>query len=301
MLRGATSLVSGKYNYLMPVRRGISVFFLLAAAACAQSPPEAEQAKIIIALRAYAQAYTTNLPNFICSQVTKREVMLAPNEVAGVRESMPSRGRFGLANASERKSTDTFEEQLGYFDHKESYQLLKVDGKKQKPGQPRPPGMTSTGEFGTTLWGVFDPQSKTQFEWKKWDTLRGQTVAVFSFQVDQSNSQAQLEVPSRTVVVGYHGLIYAGRDSNIVLRLTTEAESPKDFPLQDVTHLLDYGQVEIAGQPFILPLHAEMQTRMSEDFMRYGREAGHSKQVFLTNEVDFREYRKYTAESVLKP
>ena len=35
--------------------------------------------------------------------------------------------------------------------------------------------------------------------------------------------------------------------------------------------------------------------------MRYGREAGHSKQVFLTNEVDFREYRKYTAESVLKP
>ena len=285
----------------MPVWRSTAVL-LLAAAAYAQSPPDAaEQAKIIKALRAYAEAYTSNLPNFICSQVTKREVILAPNEVAGVRESMPGRGRFGLANAGERKSTDTFEEQLGYFDHKESYQLLKVDGKKQKPGQPRPPGMTSTGEFGTTLWGIFDPQSKAEFEWKRWDSLRGQTVAVFSFQVDQSHSQAQLEVPSRTVVVGYRGLIYSNRDSNIVLRLTTEAESPKDFPLQDVTHLLDYGQVEIAGQPFILPLHAEMQTRMSEDFMRYGREAGHAKQVLLTNQVDFREYRKYTAESVVKP
>lgn len=284
----------------MPLPRSIAVF-LLAAVACAQAPPDAaEQAKSIAELRAYAKAYTGNLPNFICSQITKREVRLAPNDVAGVRESMPGRGRLGLANA-DRKSTDTFEEQLGYFDHKESYQLLKVDGKKQKPGQSRPPGLTSAGEFGTTLWGIFDPQSKAEFEWKKWDILRGQPVAVFSFRVEQPNSQAELDVPSRSVVVGYHGLIYASRDSNVVLRLTTEAEAPKDFPLQDVTHLLDYGQVEIAGQPFVLPLHAEMRTRMSEDFMRYGHEAGHSKQVFLTNQVDFREYRKYTAESVLKP
>jgi hypothetical protein len=283
----------------MPLLRSAGLC-LLTTMACAQSPPAAdEQAKIIDGLRAYAKAYTQNLPNFICSQVTKREVVLAPNDVTGVRESMPGRGHLGLSN-TQRKSTDTFEEQLGYFDHKESYQLLKVDGKKPKPGETRPPGLTSAGEFGTTLWGIFDPESKAEFEWKKWDTLRGQPVAVFSFRVDQSHSQAELNVPSRTAVVGYHGMIYAGRDANVVLRLTTEAEPPKDFPLQDVTHLLDYGPVEIGGQSFTLPLRAEMQTRMSEDFMRFGREGGHSKQVFLTNQVDFREYRKYTAESVLK-
>ena len=276
--------------------------FLVAAAAVAQPVPSAaEQTKIINQLRAYAEAYTGSLPNFICSQVTRREVQLAIGDaVAGVHESSPGRGNFGLAGARDRKSTDTFEEQLGYFDRQENYQLLKVNGKKQKPGQPRPPGMTSTGEFGTTLRAVFDPESKTEFEWRRWDTLRGQPVSVFSFHVDQSRSRAQLDVPSRSVVVGYHGLIYASRDSNVVLRLTTEAESPKDFPLQDVTHLLDYGPVDIAGQQFVLPLHAEMQTRMSEDFMRYGREAGHARQVFLTNQVDFRDYRKYTAESVLK-
>jgi hypothetical protein len=87
----------------------------------------------------------------------------------------------------------------------------------------------------------------------------------------------------------------------MVLRLTTEAEAPKDFPLQDVSHVLDYGRVQISGVEFTLPLHAGMQTRMSEDFMRYGREGGHSKQVYLTNEVDFRDYRKYTAESIIKP
>ena len=281
--------------------RGAAVL-LLCAVASAQTPPGAdEQSRILSGLRAYAEAYTRNLPNFICSQVTKREVILAPSDTSGVRESNPGRGSFSLARTGPARSSDTFEEQLGYFDHHESYQLLKVDGKKQKPGQPRPPGLNSAGEFGTTLWGVFDPESKAEFEWKKWDTLRGEPVAVFSFRVEQPHSQAQLDVPSRTAVVGYRGLVYASRDSNMVLRLTTEAEPPKDFPLQDVTHLLDYGQVEIAGQPFVLPLHGEMQTRMSEDFMRYGREGGHSKQVFLTNYVDFREYRKYTAESVLKP
>jgi len=249
----------------------------------------------------YAEAYISNLPNFVCFQTTRREVVLAPNDaIAGARESSAGRGNMRLANLGERRSTDTFEEQLSFFGHQESYQLLTVNGKKQKPGEPRPPGMTSTGEFGTTLRAVFDPQSKTEFEWKKWDNLRGQQVSVFSFQVEARNSHAQMDVPSRRVVAGYRGLVYASREGNIVLRLTTEADPPKDFPLQDVTHLLDYGPVEIAGQRFILPVHAEMQTRMSEDFMKYGREGGASKQVFLRNSVDFREYRKYTAESVLK-
>lgn len=287
----------------MPPGRTLILFtFVAAAAFCQPSPDAADQAKMIAGLRAYAQAYTGNLPNFICSQMTRREILLAPSEgFSGVRESAPGRGNLGLRSAGGRNSNDTFEEQLTYFDGKENYQLQKVNGKKQKPGQPRPSGMTSTGEFGTTLQAVFDPQSKTEFEWKKWDTLRGQPVSVFSFHVDQEHSQAQLEVPSRKAVIGYHGLIYASRDSNTVLRLTTEAEAPKDFPLQDVTHLLDYGAVEISGQQFLLPLHAEMQTRMSEDFMNYGREGGHSRQVFLANKVDFREYRKYTADSVLKP
>jgi hypothetical protein len=289
------------YNSRMSAPRAI-LAILLARMACAQAPPDAaEQARVLDELRAYAEAYTSNLPNFICFQVTRREVELAPNaSAAGVRESTPGRGNMGLANLRDRKSTDTYEEQLGFFDHQETYQLLKVNGSKRKPGEPRPPGVTSTGEFGSTLRAVFDPQSKTEFEWKKWDTLRGQQVSVFAFHVEQRNSQAQMDVPSRRVVVGYRGLVYATREGNIVLRLTTEADPPKDFPLQDVTHLLDYGAVEIAGQHFVLPLHAEMQTRMSEDFMKYGRESGNSKQVFLRNQVDFREYRKYAAESVLK-
>jgi len=277
------------------------VLVALAAAARAQAPPDSdEQTRILAGIHEAARAYVKNLPDFICLQTTHRDVTLAPSDaLSSVRES-GSRSNLSHISAPRGQASDTYEEQLTYFDGQEKYQLLTVNGKRQKPGQSRPPGLTSEGEFATTLSGIFDQQSQTQFEWKRWDTLRGEPVMVFAFRVDQAHSAAKLDVPSSSAIVGYHGLIYAHRDSKIVLRLTTEAESPKDFPLQNVTHLLDYGQVEIASQRFVLPLHAEMQTRMSEDFMRYGREGGNSKQVFLTNRVDFRGYRKYTAESELK-
>ena len=136
--RRRPGLYQDKYNKLMPLGRSASLF-LLATAACAQTPPDGtEQAKIISALRAYAEAYTSNLPNFICSQITKREVLFAASDTSSVRESSPGRGNFSVIRAGPARSADTFEEQLGYFDHRENYQLLKVDGKKQKPGQPRP-------------------------------------------------------------------------------------------------------------------------------------------------------------------
>jgi len=288
---------------MMP-RRLLCVIVLSAAAQAQQAPDASEQASVMEAIRASARAYAKNLPNFICTQITRRELTLANREgLASTHETLGNRTNHmeAGASASVPQSADTYEEQLTYFEKHEEYQLQKVNGKKQKAGQQRPPGMTSTGEFGTTLDAIFDPATHSQFEWKKWDTLRGAPVYVFSFRVDKARSQAQLEVPSSRVVVGYHGLIYADRETKTVLRLTTEAEVPSDFPLQDVTHLLDYGKVEIAGQQFWLPLHGEMQTRMSEDFMKTGREGGHSRQVFLTNRVDFREYRKYTADSQLKP
>lgn len=285
----------------MRVQLGASVILLVAGVSAQTPPSQSEQDKTIAQVRAYSESYTASLPNFICSQFTQREVVQVPSEgLSSVRQSAAGRGNTSHLGLTDRKSTDTFEEQLNYFDHRENYQLLKVNGKKQKPGQPRPAGMTSEGEFATTLEVLFDPESKAEFEWKKSDTLRGQPVEVFSFRVDQSNSYSQLEVPSRKARVGYHGLIFVHRDAYTVLRLTTEAEPPKDFPLQNVTHVLDYGPAEIGGQQFILPLHAEVQMQMSEDFMRTGREGGNSRQVYLRNRVEFREYRKYSADSVLK-
>jgi hypothetical protein len=277
--------------------------FAFGAAAFAQPPPVAdEQSAVLAQIREAAQAYVRNLPDFICMQSTRREIELVTADAPlGVKESSQGRGNVAHVGGGRPRSSDTFEEQLTYFDHQENYQLIKVNGKRQKPGQPRPPGMTSTGEFGTTLSAIVDPETGTAFEWRRWDTLRGQPVYVFAFRVEQSRSNAELRIPSESVVVGYHGLIYADRERKTVMRVTTEAEAPKDFPMQEVRHLLDFGWVTISGRQFVLPLRAEMESRMTEDFIKYGRIGGHSREVELRNYADFREYRKYAADSELKP
>ena len=160
--------------------------------------------------------------------------------------------------------------------------------------------LTSTGEFGTTLSQIFDPESRADFEWKRWDTVRGRHVSVFAFKVDKSNSQSELVTPMARAVVGYHGLIFADRETDAVLRVTTEAEAPADYPLQDTSHKLEYGLVTIGGEQFMLPLQGEMQFRASQDFVEYGRLGGNSRQVQLRNRVDFKGYRRYTADSELK-
>jgi hypothetical protein len=60
---------------------------------------------------------------------------------------------------------------------------------------------------------------------------------------------------------------------------------PTDFPIQQVEDTLDYDLAAISGHEYLLPLRAVVQ-------MREG--SHHSK-----NEVEFRLYRKFTAESSL--
>ena len=277
----------------------------MAAAVFAQPQPDAgEQATMLAAVRDQALAYTKNLPDFICKQVTNREMMAAAQELIGIRESgRRNGGPSGIGSGPARwQHVDTIEEQLTYFGRQESYKLEKINGKRAASGQPRAPGLSSNGEFGSTLDGVFEPVTQAEFSFKRWETLRGRAVAVFSYRVPAARSLADLSAGAAHVVVGYHGLVYADRETNAVLRLTTEAEPPADFPLQGVTHVLDYGAVTISEKQFVLPLRGEMQSRVSEDFARSGRQdpSGRGRQLLMRNTIDFREYRKYTAESELK-
>jgi hypothetical protein len=283
--------------------RSVSGLILLAmaATACAQPAPDsAETTKILDAIRGAVLAYTEKLPNFICVQLTVRDIAAAPNAPLGIKET----GRGGPSSIRTTSGTwqrvDSYEQQLTYFQRRESYKLLKVNGKIPGPKQEAPPGATSTGEFGTTLSQIFDPESRAEFDWKRWDTVRGRHVSVFAFKVEKSRSLAELVTPVARAVVGYHGLVFADRETDAVLRVTTEAEAPLDFPLQDTTHRLDYGLVTIGGDQFMLPIEGEMQSRASQDFMEYGRLGGNSRQVLMRNRVDFKSYRRYAADADLK-
>ena len=231
------------------------------------APSADEQKNILAAVTENALNYSNGLPNFICMQVTRRYVDQAGGE------------NFRL--------TDTIAERLSYFEHKEDYKVISVNNapvtnrKHEQLG-----GATSSGEFGSMLLGIFSPESQTEFEWERWGKLRDHVMHVFRFRVRLENSKYEItaEAVKRTVVVGYHGLIFADRDSHAVMRITMEADDiPADFPIRSASESLDYDSIPISGQKFILPIKVDMRMRDGRDVMK--------------NEAEFRLYNKFGAET----
>jgi hypothetical protein len=100
----------------------------------------------------------------------------------------------------------------------------------------------------------------------------------------------------RSIVVGYHGLIYAQAKPKtespddkpyMVMRLTMSADDiPADFPVQEMGLDLNYDYTNISGQPFLLPLKSEL----------------HSKdgRYLVKNETEFRLYNRFGTESEIQ-
>ena len=93
-----------------------------------------EQNSVLEDARAYALQYAHQLPDFICTQITHREVSKIQVGILGAGAS--SRTPIGAtALAKGTSGSDMIEEQLTYVGGKESYEVLTIDGKKM-------PGMT---------------------------------------------------------------------------------------------------------------------------------------------------------------
>lgn len=236
------------------------------AAAVEIPPPDpAELKTILAAIQDNALNYTRNLPNYICTQVTKRHVDPTGTE------------SWRLA--------DTIMEQLSFVDQKEIYVVKMINNdvvtnrEHDKLG-----GASSSGEFGTLLHTIFDPETQTQFTWERWTTIRGRRTYVFAFRVTQQRYSIHHEGSKRTVIVGYHGLVFADRDNKAVMRVQMEADGiPADFPIQSVKLILDYGIVDISGQEFVLPLLSDVRSREGK--------------YLSWNEVSYHSYHKYSADT----
>jgi len=232
-------------------------------------PPPEEQQRVLDEVRKYAQEYTRQLPNFICVQVTRRYYD-------------PSGLEFW-----QRDSTITA--QLTYFEQKEDYKVIMVDNKAvNNLSIERLGGATSTGEFGSMLKEIFDPETMTQFRWERWATLRGRRMHVYSYRVAQPQSRWTVRYQhSSEVRPGYQGLIYVDRDTTMVMRVTLEAvDLPVSFPIQQASLTLDYDFAKIADREFLLPLKSVMR-------MREGK-------TLIKNETEFRLYRRFQAEAIIK-
>ncbi|MBZ5602007.1 MAG: hypothetical protein LAO79_06855 [Acidobacteriia bacterium] len=228
-----------------------------------------------------AMNYTKGLPDFVCTQATHRFVDYT-------------------ATGEHWEPQDTIEQQLTYFDGHEKYKLLTIDGRAAGAGNKLKAGVTSSGEFASMLDQIFDPSVAATFRWNRFDKLRGRPVYVFSFQVEASRSHATIGVSGTLIETAYHGLIFADRDTKLVTRVEMQADPPQDFPMRDISHVLDYGLVPVAGEEYTLPLHSEMRARVPESLLRDGKKRVQAREVLTRNEVDFLLYRKYGAQAAIK-
>ncbi len=235
------------------------------AAATAQ-----EQKKALDGARDYALNYTKQLPNFICTQVTRRF-------------ADPTGLEFWQKH-------DIITAKLSYFEQKEDYKVILVNSQPMTEASMNElGGATSAGEFGSMLKEIFEPATDTKFEWTRWATLRGRRNHVFSFRVEQSKSKRTVTYEKTlSVTTGYRGFVYVDAATDMVNRLKVEQEMPPTFPVQQASVELDYDLVDIgsgAGQ-YMLPLKHTMRMRVAK--------------LLVKNEAEFRMYRKFGADTSIK-
>jgi hypothetical protein len=237
-----------------------------------QDPPPSpeEQKRIIEEVRDYALNYAKHLPDFICTQVTRRYL------------DRDHSGIWGLQ--------DTIAAKLTYFEQKERYSNITINGRMTDQQYEALGGASSRGEFGSMLRDLFEPETEASFNWDHWGGLHGGRIMyVFRYFVEQSRSRWHLvSEHTQDIVTAYSGLVYVNFDTHVVERITLKAEQiPSSFSLQDVSDVLDYDLAKIADREFMLPLRAEVRMR--------------SDQGLTKNDVEFRLYQKFSADIKILP
>lgn len=243
---------------------------LAAAGAQTISPPpdQIEQHRVLTDSANYALGQEKDLPNLTCVQTTRR---------------------FEDLDNSGWRPIDTVVEQLIYFDHREHYKVLELNGQPASIAHEQLRDAPSSREFGAVMRTIFLPRTQTEFAWQAWSGLRGRRMNVYAYRVRPFRSRFHIEGPGQSLdlVAPFHGLISIDSEKHFVHRITLQFdEIPLSFPIQDVSLLLDYDYARIGGTVHLLPLQFEVRYRMGNQLVK--------------NDVDYLNYQTFNALSAIK-
>jgi hypothetical protein len=231
-----------------------------------EPPDPMEQKRVLAEATEHALNHEQDLPNFICTQTTRR--------------FEDFNGQNGW------RPIDIIVERLSYFEHREDYKVIELNGMPASIPHEQLTGASSSGEFGSVMKSIFSPETEAEFAWQNWFTLRGRKMHVYSYRVLVSNSNYHIKVPERKLdlVTGYHGLVFIDAQRHMVNRITLHPDGvPPSFPIQDVSLALDYEYNRIGEADYLLPLQFELRSREGK--------------LLVKNDVDYDNYRKFTADS----
>jgi hypothetical protein len=256
------------------------------------SPLSPDPDKILEAIRASALQYTQKLPDFMCTQITHRQVSSLGNSASNLTgvsgRGVPAVGILGMAGSAPNLS-DVIEERLTFIDQKENYTVIAVNGHKIAGiDHMQFQGVISAGAFGTDLHNIFDPRSGTVFAWERPGALHGHRVYIYSFHVPAQHGAVLVDRnSSNQVLAPYAGRVLVDAATLGVLRIEYRIDPPFASSIRDSAISIEYQPIDIAGRSYVLPFRSKVS--MQDRFRLY------------VNTIDFRSYHKFAVESTVLP
>jgi len=221
------------------------------------------------AVREYARTYGRQLPNFICDQSVRR--IEAPQGGRGTRLSR------------------TFELEVTVVGRIESYRLLRRNGVAAPPGTKADPNdVGSAGEFSSAMAMLFDPGVNALFVPRGMVKHRKLQLLRLGVKVDRMHSR-WLVGADKGFTPAFEGTLLVEPDTGRVHRIELIAAlTTKDHPMRSLTMSIDYGWVVVGDKDVLLPLRSEAKTCLA---------SGNCERL----DIEFANYRRFTAESRLLP
>lgn len=223
-------------------------------------------------VRSTAMAYTENLPNFICTQITQRYLRRLP-KTGWVR-------------------VDNFVAELTYYDKQENYKLVSI-GNRSAPSDATLQslwGTISTGEFGSSLKDLFDPATQALFRFEGIDHSRGSPTVRVGFRVPKDTSKKNIifregKTEFDVITPPYRGRCWIDPVSLQVVQIKDRAyRIPETFPISRAEGSTQYDRVDIAGRQHWLPVRAEVLLE------------NRSARLHTRNVIQFKQYRKFGSD-----
>ena len=210
--------------------------------------------------------FSKSLPDFLCEQVTSRFVSSHDPPVWELQ--------------------DTVTAEVMYLDGKESYRDIQRDGKRADPERT---GAWSSGEFGTLMLSLFHPDTRAEFTDRGQVELDGAAARRYDYQVARKTSHWRVTYGIHSTVTAYEGSVWIDPETLRVKRIEMRARRlPLNFGLDRIETTVTYGDVEIGDKDYVLI------TRAENVACRRGLP------LCTRNEIEFRGYRKFTAETTIR-
>lgn len=242
--------------------------------------PAAQKALLAKAVDYVTGTYMHN-PRLQADRTTTRfqDGVTGINVNSGVTNNMPS------TNAHPWEPPNMFMRLVGSrtapVESEKGMEIVPPVTQKQPWGQN---GQISEGGTGPMLGVILQEAAAAgTLAWKRWETVRGHTTAVFGFSVPKKKSHYEVHYCCFPVsqdfgrmgyegtganlqyatewkdfhsIVGYHGEFFVDAETGTILRVATQAElKPTDFVHQEDMRI-DYGPVSVDGKNLTVPIES---------------------------------------------